>query len=64
MIQQFHSWIYIQDSRTGIQINICTQILIAVLITIAKMLKQSKHLSTEKESVSCILSIQWSTTQQ
>lgn len=45
MIQQFHFWIYIQDLRTGIQINICTQILIAVLITIAKMLKQSKHLS-------------------
>ena len=45
MIQQFHSWIYIQELRIGIQINICTQILITAVITIAKMLKQPKHLS-------------------
>ena len=43
MIQQFHSWIYIQELRIGIQINICTQILITAVITIAKMLKQPKH---------------------
>ena len=38
--------IYSQELRTGIQTDICTQILIVALITIAKMWKQSKHPSS------------------
>ena len=47
MIQQSHSWAYIQR-KTIIQNDTCTPIFTAVLFTIAKIGKQPKCPSTEE----------------
>ena len=47
MIQQFHSWAYIQK-KTIIQKYTCTPIFTAALFTIAKTWKQLKCPSTEE----------------
>ena len=44
MIQQIHSWEYVQKKiKILIQKDMCTPIFIAELITIAKILKQPKY---------------------
>ena len=44
MIQQIHSWEYVQKKiKILIQKDVCTLIFIAALITIAKILKQPKY---------------------
>ena len=48
MIQQFHSWVYIQKKmKTLIRKYICTPMSIAALFTIAKTWKQPKRPSIE-----------------
>ena len=48
MTQHFHLWIYIwKKTKTVIQKDICTQMFIAALFTIAKIGKQSKCPLTE-----------------
>ena len=43
MVQQFHSWVYIQrKKKTLIQKYICTSVFIAVLFTIAKIWRQTQ----------------------
>ena len=46
MIQQYHSWVFIQKS--GSQKRRCTTMLIIALFTIAKMWKQPKYLSRDE----------------
>ena len=49
MIQQFHSWVYIQKKKkTLIQKDKCTAMFIAALFVIAKIWKQPKCLSTDE----------------
>jgi len=50
MIQQFHSWAYIQkEIKTLIGKDTCTPVFIAALFTIAKIWKQPKLLSTDEQ---------------
>ena len=48
MIQQLHSWAYIQ-TKTIIQKDTCTQMFTAALFTIAKRWKQSKCPLTDEQ---------------
>ena len=48
MIQQFHSWAYIQKRQKLIQKDPCTPMFIAVLFTIAKTFKQLKFPSRDE----------------
>ena len=49
MIQQFHSWVFIQGKqKTLIRKDICTPMFIAALSTIAKIWKQPKCPSTDE----------------
>ena len=48
MIQEFHSWVYIQKMKTIIPKDTHTPVFTAVLFTIAKTWKQLKHPSVDE----------------
>ena len=60
MIQESHSWAYIQK-KTCIEKDTCTPLFIAALFTIAKMWKQPKYPSTDEwiKKMWCIYTMEY-----
>ena len=59
MIQQSHSWAYIQ--RKLIQKDTCTPTFTVALFAIIKTWKQPKCLSTDEWIRTCVTYVQWNT---